>query len=158
MKQIKEEYRKVKDIIHPRRCGNFRYLPREKRIRKSEKWINQNRADKRLSSFTHNFCRFTSVKFKSNIEAHEEGAKARKLAYFRKRAQYKLAKVGITLFTTATLKISQNEEAEINSLLARLTGGKEASRISPNSYSLNKEDSLLSTDNSAPVNFEGKNE
>ena len=158
MQLQKEEYQRVRDIVNYRRCGKFRYLTRENRIRKIEKQINQNRADKRLSSSTHNFCRFTSVKFKSNIEAHEEGAKARKLAYFRKRAQYKLAKVGITLFTNSTLKISQNEEAEINALFSRLCGAKEASRFSPNSYSLNKEDSLLSTDNSAPVNFERKNE
>jgi hypothetical protein len=148
MMQTKEEYQRVRDIIAPRRCGKYRYLRREKRIRKFEKWINQNRADARLSSFTHNFCRFTSIKVKSNIEAHEARAYSRKLAYFEKRARCKLANIGIHLFTQGNITISAEEEKEISFLLARLT----------NSYSFNAENSKRAPCAPASVRLERKNE
>ena len=146
--QTKEEYSRVRDIIYPRRCGNYRYLRREKRIRKMNKWLNQNRADARLSSFVHNFCRFTSVKINTNIDAREMRASARKLAYFEKRARCKLANIGIHLFTLGNITISAQEEKEINSLLARLT----------NSYSFNAENSKRAPCAPASVRLERKNE
>ena len=145
MMQTKEEYSKVRDIIAPRRCGKYRYMPRAKRIRKMNKWLNQNRADARLSSFVHNFCRFTSVKINTNIDAREAREGARKLAYFEKRAKFALLRYGIHIFK-ADIEISASEEKEISEMLARI-----------NSHSFNTENSQ-SAKSKASVRFKGKNE
>lgn len=144
MMQNKSEYENVREIIAPHRCGSYRYLPREKRIKKIQKMINQNRADVRACSFTHNLSRFPIThKFTFSTQREEE-REARKLAYFKTRASSALAKVGIHIFSLSTLSLSARDEAEISRLMLRL------------SHSFSFEDSENSPTVSAPVRNEAR--
>jgi len=117
MMQNKTEYEKI-PFSSPRRCGKYRYLPREKRILKMEKMVNQNKADIRVSSFRHNFSRFPNKTTFQYSTLREENRKMHKLAFFQERGRKALAKVGI--ISCLSLTLSPEEEKEVNALLARL--------------------------------------
>jgi len=117
MLQNKTEYAKVKE--KKVRCGKYRYLTTVKRIIAFEKLINKNRADVKLSSFVHNFRRFTSEKYlKPTI--HDEKYYSEKKQRLRTRAERALMKCKIHIFTPENLTINNDEEKEINALMARM--------------------------------------
>lgn len=117
MMQNKNEYVKVKE--GKVRCGKYRYLTAVKRIIAFEKLINKNRADVKLSSFVHNFRRFTSEKYiKPTI--HDEKYYTDKKIRLRKHAEFILLKHKIHIFTSLNISLTKEEEKELTTMLTSI--------------------------------------